>query len=135
MTDESAHRDDLTVMHFLVSDDITRSKRFYTEVLSATVARDGEPLILKLANSWIVVNSGGGPTTDKPTVTLETPRDLDHVSSFLNLRVGDIHTTYREWSQRGGAFLTPPVDHGREIRAYLRDPDGHLIEVGQAKRG
>jgi catechol 2,3-dioxygenase-like lactoylglutathione lyase family enzyme len=23
-------------------------------------------------------------------------------------------------------------DHGREIRAYIRDPDGHLIEAGQA---
>jgi lactoylglutathione lyase len=22
-------------------------------------------------------------------------------------------------------------DHGYEIRAYIRDPDGHLIEVGQ----
>jgi lactoylglutathione lyase len=28
-------------------------------------------------------------------------------------------------------FLTPPKDHGREIRCYMRDPDGHLIEVGQ----
>lgn len=30
-------------------------------------------------------------------------------------------------------FLTEPLDnHGRELRAYLVDPDGRIIEVGQA---
>jgi catechol 2,3-dioxygenase-like lactoylglutathione lyase family enzyme len=38
---------------------------------------------------------------------------------------------YRDWSARGATFLTEPKDHGYEIRAYIRDPDGHLIEVGQ----
>jgi catechol 2,3-dioxygenase-like lactoylglutathione lyase family enzyme len=40
--------------------------------------------------------------------------------------------TYEDWSARVAEFLTEPKDHGREIRCYLRDPDGHLIEVGQA---
>jgi hypothetical protein len=40
-----------------------------------------------LANSWVIINVGGGPTDDKPTVTLETPPDPDRVSSFLNIRV------------------------------------------------
>jgi len=88
--------------------------------------------MVALANSWIIINVGGGPTDDKPTVTLETPLDPDRVSSFLNIRVADIEAVYAEWRSRGGEFLTPPVDHGREIRCYLRDPDGHLIEVGQA---
>jgi lactoylglutathione lyase len=52
--------------------------------------------------------------------------------SFLNIRVADIEAIYATWSARGAEFLTPPKDHGREIRCYLRDPDGHLIEVGQA---
>ena len=70
------------------------------------------------------------PTTS-PTVTLETPRDPDRVSSFLNIRVTDIHAVYAEWSARGAQFLTPPKQHQYEIRCYIRDPDGHLIEVGQ----
>ncbi len=74
---------------------------------------------------------GGGPTDDKPAVTLETPRDLDRVSSFLNIRVKDIEAVYAEWSARGAQFLTPPKQHQYEIRCYIRDPDGHLIEVGQ----
>jgi hypothetical protein len=64
-------------------------------------------------------------------VTLEAPSDLNHASAFLNIRVADIHAVYKLWSARGAEFLTPPIDRGVEIRCYLRDPDGHLIEVGQ----
>ena len=93
---------------------------------------EGEPSIVALANGWVIINVGGGPTDDKPAVTLEAPRDPNRVSSFLNIRVADIDAIYSEWSGRGAEFLTPPKDHGREIRCYVRDPDGHLIEVGQA---
>jgi catechol 2,3-dioxygenase-like lactoylglutathione lyase family enzyme len=121
----------VVLAHFIVSGDVERSRRFYTEVLGGKVAFSGEPTYVALANSWIIINVGGGPTDDKPTVTLETPRDLDRVSSFLNIRVADIQAVYAEWSARGAQFLTPPKQHRYEIRCYLRDPDGHLIEVGQ----
>ena len=96
--------------------------------------RAGEPSFVALANSWIIINVGGGPTDDKPTVTLESPKDPDRASSFLNIRVADIQAVYAEWSARGASFLTPPKEHKTEIRCYLRDPDGHLIEVGQTTR-
>ena len=118
--------------HFIVSGDVDRSRRFYTEVLGGETVREGEPSIVALANGWIIINVGGGPTDDKPTVTLEPPQDPDRVSGFLNIRVADIRQVHADWSARGADFLTPPVDHGRELRCYLRDPDGHLIEVGQA---
>ena len=86
---------------------------------------------VELANTFIIINVGGGPTDDKPTVTLETPPDPDRTSSFLNIRVKDIAAVYAEWSARGAQFLTPPKQHEFEIRCYIRDPDGHLIEVGQ----
>jgi len=84
-----------------------------------------DPVIMKIANSWLILNVGGGPTDDKPTVTLAPPDDPDHASAFLNLRVADIAAACAEWSARGAEFLTEPKDHGREIRAYIRDPDGH----------
>ena len=122
----------IALAHFVVSSDVERSLRFYSEVLGGEVVRTGEPSAVALANSWIIINAGGGPTDDKPTVTLEAPRDPDRVSAFLNIRVADIGSVYEQWSARGAVFLTEPKDHGREIRCYLRDPDGHLIEVGQA---
>jgi catechol 2,3-dioxygenase-like lactoylglutathione lyase family enzyme len=118
--------------HFIVSADVERSRRFYTEVLGGELLREGEPSIVALANGWIIINVGGGPTDDKPSVTLEPPANPDLVSAFLNIRVADIEAIHADWSARGAEFLTPPKDHGREIRCYLRDPDGHLIEVGQA---
>ena len=122
----------IVLTHFIVSNDVERSRRFYTEVLGGETIRAGEPSFVALANSWIIINVGGGPTDDKPTVTLETPRDPDRVSSFLNIRVADIHAVYEQWSARGAQFLTPPTDRGPEIRCYIRDPDRYLIEVGQA---
>jgi catechol 2,3-dioxygenase-like lactoylglutathione lyase family enzyme len=126
-----APRDGIVLTHFIVSRDVERSRRFYTDVLGGETVLEGEPSIVALANGWIIINVGGGPTDDKPTVTLETPLDPDRVSSFLNIRVADIHAVYDEWRGRGATFLTPPIDRGREIRCYVRDPDGHLIEVGQ----
>ncbi|HLK92090.1 MAG TPA: VOC family protein [Polyangia bacterium] len=121
----------IVLAHFIVSNDVARSARFYTEVLGGRVVFSPEPTYVELANSWIIINVGGGPTDDKPTVTLEAPRDLDRVSSFLNIRVRDIQAVHAEWRARGAQFLTPPKQHQYEIRCYLRDPDGNLIEVGQ----
>jgi catechol 2,3-dioxygenase-like lactoylglutathione lyase family enzyme len=124
----------ILVTHFIVSADVERSRRFYTDVLGGVTVQSGEPTYVALANSWLIINVGGGPTEDKPTVTLEPPRELDRASAFLNLRVADIHTLYAEWKARGAEFLTPPIQHETEIRCYIRDPDGHLIEVGQTTR-
>src|SRR5215813_6357988 len=132
MAEFPAPKEGFVLTHFIVSSDVERSRRFYTEVLGGELVLEGEPSMVALANGWVIINVGGGPTGDKPTVTLETPSDLDRVSSFLNIRVADIQAVYKLWSSRGAKFLTPPIDRGREIRCYMRDPDGHLIEVGQS---
>ena len=131
MIEERQSHYDIALTHFIVSRDVGRSRRFYTEVLGGTTVRSGEPSYVALANSWIIINVGGGPTDDKPTVILEPPRDLDRTSAFLNIRVSDIQAVYADWSARGAEFLTPPKEHKSEKRCYVRDPDGHLIEVGQ----
>jgi catechol 2,3-dioxygenase-like lactoylglutathione lyase family enzyme len=134
MAEFPAPTEGIVLTHFIVSDDIERSRRFYTDVLGGEVVMEGEPTIVALANGWIIINVGGGPTDDKPTVILETPPDPDRTSSFLNIRVADIEAVYADWKSRGAEFLTPPMDRGAEIRCYMRDPDGHLIEVGQSTR-
>jgi len=123
--------EDMVLAHFIVSNDVERSRKFYTEVLGGNVVFSGDVTYVAIANSFIIINVGGGPTDDKPTVILETPPDPDRVSSFLNIRVKDIHAKYEEWKARGAEFLTPPKVHEFEIRCYIRDPDGYIIEVGQ----
>ena len=134
MAEFPAPEEGIAVTYFIVSRDVERSRRFYTEVLGGEAVLEGELSIVALANAWVTISLGGGPTEDKPTVTLEPPSDLERASSFLNIRVADISAMYELWSARGANFLTPPIDRGIEIRCYMRDPDGHLIEVGQLVR-
>ena len=126
-----------TVAHFLTVADIERSARFYETVFGGSVKStgdsDGAPGYIQIANTWLIVNVGGGPTPDKPTVTLSTPADPDAVSSFMNIRVADIQACYELWRSRGAEFLTEPIEKYGETRCYIRDPDGYIIEVGQSK--
>ena len=119
------------VTNTLIVGDIKRSVAFYRDVLGATVLREGEPTFLRLANIWITINGGGGGTDDKPEVIAAPPRDPNLLSNFLNLRVADIRRCHEVWSSRGAKFITEPKVHATEIRCYMRDPDGYLIEVGQ----
>ncbi|WP_460110836.1 VOC family protein [Streptomyces sp. YKOK-J1] len=130
--DLPAPAEGLVLTHFLTVSDVPRSRAFYAEVLGGRVVLDENPCIVKVANGWIIMNPGGGPTDDKPDVVLRTPEDPHTVSSFLNVRVADIHAFYATASAKGAEFLTPPIDRRAELRCYMRDPDGYLIEVGQA---
>lgn len=127
-----APQEGFLVTHFLVVKDQDRSRQWYEKVLGAETILERDPVYLRVANTWIILNDGGGPTDDKPEVVLDVPDDPNRVSAFLNIRVADIAKVYDEWRAAGATFLTEPKDHGGEIRAYMRDPDGHLIEVGQA---
>ena len=135
MADFPAPREGIALTYFIVSSDVARSRRFYTEVLGGETVLEGDELsIVALANGWVTIGGGGGPTEDKPGVTLEPPSHPERASGFLNIRVADIAAAYEKWSALGAEFLTAPIDRGVEIRCYLRDPDGHLIEVGQLAR-
>jgi len=132
MAEFPAPKEGFVLTYVVVSRDVETSRRFYTDVLGGeTVLDTGDFAIVALANGWVTITPGGGPTPDKPSVRLEPPSDLHHVTGFLNVRVADINAAYERWRARGANFLTSPIDHGAEIRCYMRDPDGHLIEVGQ----
>jgi hypothetical protein len=68
------------------------------------------------------------PRTSRPSRSNRPPTPI---ASRASSRVADIAAVYQEWSARGAEFLTSPIDRGEETRCYMRDPDGHLIEVGQ----
>ncbi|WP_073949730.1 VOC family protein [Streptomyces kebangsaanensis] len=130
--DLPAPAEGLVLTHFFTVSDVPRSRAFYADVLGGTVVLKENPCIIKVANGWIILNPGGGPTDDKPDVVLRPPDDPHTASSFLNVRVADIHRFYGMAVAKGAEFLTPPIDRRAELRCYLRDPDGYLIEVGQA---
>ena len=136
---EMPPRDGFTVAYFLTVADIDRSARFYETVFDGRIESRGDskgaPGYIQIANTWLIVNVGGGPTPDKPSVTLSVLADRDKISSFMNIRVADIQACYALWRSRGAEFITEPKEKYGETRCYIRDPDGYIIEVGQSKPG
>lgn len=126
--------DEMELTRLLVVRDVARSTAWYRDVLGATVVREygGTSVVLQLLGSWILLVTGGGPTDDKPTVSFTPPPDPDQVSAQLVFRVPSCHDAYTVLRERGAHFLTGPVtwDHG-EVRAFFRDPDGHLFEISE----
>ena len=136
-TYEMPPRDGFSVTLFFTVAEIERSLRFYEKVFGGRILSRGDgkgaPGYIQIANTWLIVNVGGGPTPDKPSVMLSVLADQNRISSFMNLRVADIQACYKLWKSRGAEFITEPKDKYGETRCYIRDPDGYIIEVGQSK--
>src|ERR1700678_2269046 len=136
---EMPPRDGFTITLFITVADIDRSADFYAKVFGGRILSRGDAKgasgHILIANTWLIVNVGGGPTPDKPTTTLSVPPDPDKVSSFTHIRVADIQACYALWKSRGATFITEPLAKYGEIRCYIRDPDGYIIEVGESKPG
>ena len=125
----------MELTHILVVADIDRARTFYRDVLGAEVYREygGSSCVLRAFGTWLLLVTGGGPTPDKPTVTFAPPADPDRVGHSMTIRVPDCRAAYATLVERGATFLTPPVESDWEIRAFFRDPDGHLLEISEAK--
>jgi len=134
---EMPPQEGISITHFLTVADIERSVQYYAKVFGGKILSTGDskgaPGYVQIANTWLIVNVGGGGTPDKPMVTLRVPPDPNAVSSFMNIRVADIQACYGLWRSRGAEFITEPKDKYGETRCYIRDPDGYIIEVGQSK--
>jgi catechol 2,3-dioxygenase-like lactoylglutathione lyase family enzyme len=133
---EMPPREGFTITLFITVADIERSARYYEKVFGGRILTLGDSKgasgHIQIANTWLIVNVGGGPTPDKPTVTLSVLAEPDKINSFMNIRVADIQACYELWKSRGAEFITEPIPKYGEIRCYIRDPDGYIIEVGQS---
>lgn len=127
----------MEITHLLVVSDTERSRTFYRDVLGAEVYREygGTSVVLRFLGTWILLVTGGGPTKDKPGVVFAPPADPDTVSHEMTIRVPDCHAAYEVLRSRGAEFLTPPVTYDWEVRAFFRDPDGHLLEISESRSG
>lgn len=128
---------DVELTHLLVVADVEASRRWYESVLGAAVHRSygGTSVVLKLQGQWLLLVTGGEPTADKPTVTFAPPADPDSVSAEMIFGVSDCRAAYEVLRSHGADFLTPPVEYDWEVRAFFRDPDGHLFEISEPRGG
>ncbi|MEX1112740.1 MAG: VOC family protein [Candidatus Andersenbacteria bacterium] len=121
--------------HILVVKDTAESKNWYTNILGASLHGEyRSSVVLKFLNNWLLLVEEGGPTEDKPDVRMQVSEDHTKVDHSFTIRVADCQGVYKELMRRGAIFLTEPVDHEYEIRAFFRDPDGHLFEISELKK-
>src|SRR3984957_18561828 len=78
-------QDGFAVAHFITVTDVERSVRFYEKIFGGRIMtlgnNEGAPGVIQIANAWLILYYGGGPTPEKPTVTLSDPTDPDSISS------------------------------------------------------
>ena len=127
--------DGMAMTHILVVSDLQVSKDFYENVLGAELYGEygGTSVVFQFNEAWLLIVTGGEPTKDKPTVPFKPPADPDSVSHSITIRVPDCQKAYQILKDRGAVFLEEPVNWGYEIRAFFRDPDGHLFEISQVE--
>jgi len=125
----------MELTHILVVGDAARARDFYREVLGAELYREygGTSVVLRVFGTWLLLVTGGGPTADKPEVTFAPPGDPAIVSHAMTIRVADCRAAYQTLRGRGAEFLTAPVESEWEVRCFFHDPDGHLLELSEAK--
>lgn len=125
----------MELTHLLVVGDVNRARDFYRNVLGAELYREygGTSVVLRFLGTWLLLVTGGGPTADKPDVTFASPADPNTVSHEMTIRVPDCRAAYETLRARGAQFLTPPVEYEWEVRCFFRDPDGHLLEISEAR--
>lgn len=123
----------MELTHILVVSDLERAREFYRDVLGAALYGEygGTSIVFNFNGAWLLVVTGGEPTRDKPALSFVPPDDPDRASHAMTIRVPDCQAAYETLQARGALFLTPPVNWGYEIRAFFRDPDGHLFEISQ----
>ena len=133
MTEQDPLGEGAELTLLLVVEEVERARDFYRDVLGAELHREygGTSAVLSLRGVWLLLVTGGGPTPGKPTVTFATPDDPDRADHQLTFRVPDCQAAYAALRERGAEFLAPPQGRGGEIRAFFRDPDGHLLEISQ----
>jgi catechol 2,3-dioxygenase-like lactoylglutathione lyase family enzyme len=123
----------MELTHILVVGDLARSRRWYEEVLGAEPYREygGDSAVVRFLGNWLLLVTGGGPTEDKPGVSMAAPNTPSTVDHSFTIRVPDCRAAYDALRERGAEFLTPPHREGAEIRCFFRDPDGHLFEISE----
>lgn len=135
--DVTAVDDGWVATQILVVSDAGRARDWWTDVLGAQLVSEygGTSVVLRFAEMWVLLVTGGEPTADKPAVAMAVPPSPQSVDHAITVRVPDCLAAYERLRARGAVFLTPPHDWGREVRCFLRDPDGHLVELSEYRAG
>jgi lactoylglutathione lyase len=118
----------------LIVEELERALRFYTEVLGLRLGhRSGEYAQFDTGNTRLALYTRRA-MTEILGISLDAP--TAHAPGFeIGFKVADVDTAFSDFVARGALPAVPPTDRAWGQRTgYVRDPDGHLIELAQDLR-
>lgn len=115
----------------LIVDDLERTLSFYTQVLGLRLGhRSGAYAQLDTGTTRLGFYTR--PAMAQALGSGLTKPAADAAGFELGFKVADVDAAYAELTEKGAAAATPPRTRPWGQRtAYVRDPDGHLLELAQ----
>ena len=115
----------------LIVEDLDRALRFYVDVLGLRLGhRSGDYAQLDTGATRLGLYTRGAMAK---TLGMSLKPPSHNAPGFeIGFKVPDVGEAFAELVGRGASAVMPPTDRPWGQRtAYVRDPDGHLIELAQ----
>ena len=117
----------------LVVADLDRSLAFYAEILGLPLGHRSGPFAQLATGATRVALYEREAMASTLGVEPLRPPEPDAPGFELGFKVDDVDAVYAEVVAAGAPAVTPPTDRPWGQRtAYVRDPDGHLVEFATA---
>ena len=109
----------------IFTEDLASATAFYERLLGAAPSHRGDGIaIFKVGGIQVLIHKRYVASSD------DVPCE-NHVA----FAVSDVNQSISEIEARGLSVDIPPREYGWGRSAYLRDPDGHLLEIHQDPDG
>lgn len=126
---------DAGVEPLLAVADLGQALEFWVKRVGAQVITEwASYALLRVGAGRLHLAVTGDPPPDR-VVRLVPPADRDdEATGEVVIRVADCRAVVGALEKRGVRFLGPPATPawGGEVRAFARDPDGHLVEISSS---
>ncbi len=118
----------------LIVEQLDRALDFYVEVLGLSLGHRSGPYAQLNTGTTRLALYERAAMAETLGRALRAPAQ-DAPGFELGFKVGDVDAAFSALLKQGVPVVTPPTDrHWGQRTAYVRDPDGHLIELAQDLR-
>ena len=114
----------------LLVNDIEVSKRFYTGTLGLKIREDWKTMVVFEGD--LALHQAGELQPKELTTTFTSTGAQGHGNVVIYLQSEDLDACYADLQQRGVEFLHGIVTLPWERLFRVKDPDGYIVEIGEA---
>ena len=136
MTEISDSMPDFKLDHTMLRvKDLEKSLDFYTRILGMKILRQNEYPVGQFTNTFIGYTDEDEGTNLELTYNWNQEEDYTKGNAWghLAIKVSDVYATSEYLKQHGVEFTKEPspMKGGTRILAFIKDPDGYVIELNE----